>query len=95
MKKEEFLAVTEELIKKVHRTLAVDYESFGEWCIGYFYDETDGNWKVYINDDRDGHYILLETKNEEEVYDRIIKRVNYEIECEERVEKIRDKKSSS
>ena len=83
MKQEEFLVAVEELKKNLRMSLVFGSESLAEFCIGYFYDDTEGNWKVYVNYDRMRHYIKLITKNEEEVYDKLINIIRYELPKDE------------
>ncbi len=88
MKKEEFLAEAEELRERLMKypawRLNFEDESFAEFVIGYFYDAKDGSWKAYYNLDRGHHCIMLETKNEEEVYDKVIRKIKWEIQANER-----------
>ncbi len=95
MKKEEFLAEAEELKERLMKhpawSLSFGDESFAEFVIGYFYDAKDGCWKAYYNLDRGDHRIVLETKNEEEVYDKVISRIKQEIRVNERYYGMREK----
>lgn len=87
MKKEEFLAEAARLEERLTRhpawSLSFECESFGEFVIGYFQDAKDGCWKAYENLDRGRHSIVLETKNEEEVYEEVIKRIKWAIRMNE------------
>lgn len=95
MKKEEFLAEAERLRERLMKypawSLSFEYESFGEFVIGYFHDAKDGYWKAYYNLDRGSHRIMLETKNEEEVYDKVIKRIKSAIRDNEEYYGMREK----
>lgn len=95
MKKEEFLAEAERLRERLMKypawSLSFEYESFGEFVIGYFHDAKDGYWKVYENRDRGDHGIVLKTKNEEEVYDEVIKWIKWAIRDNEEYYGTREK----
>lgn len=71
------------LMKYPPWNLSFGYESLGEFVMGYFHDAKDGNWKACENRDRGDHGITLETKNEEEVYDEVIKRIKWAIRMNE------------
>ena len=96
MTKQEFMSQVNVLEKKLRMSLFFGYESFGEFGIGYFYDEKERKWKVFINYDRTQHYIKLVTENETEVYDMVLKLMRYNIGRDEydRFEKEDRKKDS-
>ena len=79
MKREEFLKIKDELQKKLYLDLCVGFETFADFCIGCFYDEKEGKWKVYINYERGRHDILLVTENEEKAFDELLSTIKWEI----------------
>ncbi len=82
MTKEEFLEKVNVLKNGLKMSLSFGDESLGEFCIGYFYDEKENNWKVFVNYDRTRHHITLVTENESEVYDKVIALILYNTERE-------------
>ncbi len=82
MTKEEFLEKVNVLKSGLKMGLSFGTESLGEFCIGYFYDEKESNWKVFVNYDRTLHHIALVTENESEVYDKVIALILYNTERE-------------
>lgn len=79
MTKQEFMLEADKLKKKLRMSLCFGYESFGEFCIGYFFDEKESKWKVFVHMERTRHDIKLVTENEEEVYDKVLALMRYEI----------------
>lgn len=73
MTKQEFMSEVDLLEKRLRWwRLSFGQESFCEFCIGYFFDEEENKWKVFVHRDRSLHSIVLTTENEAEVYDKVL-----------------------
>ncbi len=85
MNKEEFMSMADSLRKEIGRwQLVIGEEYFDDFSMGCFYDQEDGKWKVFINRERDWHYIRLSTESEEEAFGELLSMVNFERELQRR-----------
>ncbi len=80
MKKEGFLLMKEGLQKKVWPwKIETEEEWFSDFVIGCFFDSKSNLWKVYMNHERGRHRIMLETKNEDAAFEKLLDLIWFEI----------------
>ncbi len=60
--------------------MEMEKESFEEYSFGYFYDDLEKKWKVYINKERGIHKIRFIMDSEEEAIEEVNSILDYEIE---------------
>lgn len=82
MTKAEFSAIMPDLQHELYDCgalypIGIGYESYAEFAIGCFYDESDRKWKMFVNGERGMHSIWLESESEEVVFDELYSYILY------------------
>lgn len=81
MKKDEFLIKLKDIQDSLGNwNVELGEETFADFIIGCFFDETIGQWKVYVNRERGRHSIRLVTENEEEAFDKLLAIIKFQAE---------------
>lgn len=81
MKKEDFMSWFEEKQDALAMwSVSVDEENLSDFVVGCFFDRKSETWKVYINKERGKHRVRLETKDEEQAFNKLQALVEYVIE---------------
>lgn len=81
MNRNEFEKIQDELQKKIGMwKIVIGEESLADFVIGCFFDNTNNQWKVYINNEKGRHRIRLQTGVEGLAFDKLLSMINFEIE---------------
>ena len=58
--------------------IALNERRDADFVLGYYFDELEGEYKVYSNEERGWHSVRLQTQDENEALSKLLKMVKYE-----------------